>query len=590
MTKRWIGCFLLVALAGWALYPAAHANKVGGNLGTKVADFTLADVRTGRAVALADFKDKKAVAVVFVGTQCPINNAFLPRLVELHKQFSAKGVQVLAVNSNEQDTAAEAAFHAKEAGLPFPVLDDAKNAVADQFGAARTPEAFVLDAERVVRYRGRISDQFGIGYQRVKATREDLAEALAEVLAGKPVTVATTPVEGCKIGRAVAAKEGGEVTYTKHVARILQKNCQECHRPGQIGPFALLSYDDAKAWAETIEEVVTEGRMPPWYADPHFGKFANDRRLPPGDREALLAWIKQGMPKGDDKDLPEPAKFADGWTIGEPDAVITMPREFEVPAEMPPGGVEYKYFRVPTNFTEDKWVVRAQAKPGVASVVHHIIIFIVPPGQRFAPDRPGAVLCGTAPGDMPLRLEPGLAKKVPAGSQFVFQMHYTPNGTAAKDRSSVGLVFAKQPPERRVLTRPIDNRLFTTRLQSIPPGAENHQIESEYTFSEDGHVISFMPHMHLRGKDFRIEAIYPDGKTQTLLSIPRYYFGWQSVYRFAEPVKAPKGTKIHCVAHFDNSAKNPNNPDPTKRVYWGDQTWEEMMIGWMDYYFDKKAE
>jgi mono/diheme cytochrome c family protein len=491
----------------------------------------------------------------------------------------------LAINSNRQDTAERVAKHASEFALPFPVLKDDGTKVADQFGAQRTPEVFVLDGERTIRYQGRIDDQFGNLYKRSAPTRHDLVIALDEVLAGKPVSQPTTTVAGCLISRELRARAEGTVTYTKHVARILQNNCQECHRPGQIGPFALLTYDDANAWSETIREVVQEGRMPPWFADPNHSKFANDRRLAQDERETLLAWIEQGCPKGDDKDLPPAKQFVDGWTIGKPDLVFTMNEEFEVPAEAPKTGVPYKYFSVDTNFKEDRWVERAEARPGALSVVHHIVVFVAPPGQGFNPEKGGRVLVGTAPGDMPLILQPGQAKKVPAGSRFVFQMHYTPDGTARKDRSSVGIIFAKDLPQHQILTMPVLNPGL-----HIPPGDDNYEVESSFSFKDDAHIIGFMPHMHLRGKDFLYEVVYPDSKSETLLSVPRYNFNWQSAYRLAAPKAVPKGTKLHCVAHFDNSTKNPNNPDPTTTVRWGDQTWEEMMIGWTDFYFDRPVQ
>jgi peroxiredoxin len=581
-------CALL--LAGLVALPVlARAGSPEGKVGKPASAFSLKDT-AGKEVSLADFKDKKAVVVIFVGTECPINNAYMPRLAALSNDYAAKDVQFLAINSNRQDTVQRVADHAQKNALPFPVLKDEGNVVADQFGARRTPEVFLLDSSGTIRYQGRIDDQFGIGYQRAKPTRRDLAEAIDEVLAGKVVAQPTTSVAGCLIGRVTEPKADGTVTFTKQIARILQKNCQECHRPGQIGPMPLLTYEDAAAWSATIREVIADNRMPPWYADPRYGHFSNDRRLAAEEREALLAWIDQGTPKGKDEDLPPPRQFVAGWRIGQPDLVFTMAEEFTVPAEAPKAGVPYKYFSVDTNFQEDRWVVRAEAKPGAPGVVHHIVVFIAPPGQPFRQDGSSRVLCGTAPGDMPLILPPGKAKKVPAGSRLVFQMHYTPNGSEQKDRSSVGLIFAKEPPERAVLTRPVSNPRFVTRRDSIPPGADNYQVEAEFTFPEDGHILSFMPHMHLRGKDFLIEVTYPDGKTETVLSVPRYNFGWQSSYRYATAVPMPKGSKVHCIAHFDNSDKNPNNPDPTQRVYWGDQTWEEMMIGWMDFVYDRKPE
>jgi peroxiredoxin len=535
-------------------------------------------------VSLADFRERQAVVVVFVGTECPISNAFLPRLAELHQEYGPRGVQFVAVNSNTQDTPERIVAHDRQQPLPFPLLKDPGNHVADAFEARRMAEAFVLDAGGTIRYRGRIDDQYGVGYQRPKATHRDLVDALEAVLAGKPVLQPLTPSAGCRIGRVLPPKSGGAVTFNKQVVRILQKNCQECHRPGQIGPMSLLGYDDARDWADTIREVLEDGRMPPWYADPRYGHFANDRRLPPEERDLLLQWLDQGCPKGDDRDLPPPRDFVTGWGIAKPDLVVRMGEEFAVPAAAPRRGIPYTYFTVDPHFTEDRWVVEAEAKADAADVVHHIIVFILPPGRRFNPDNPGnLVLCGMAPGDTALHLPAGTAKKIPAGSKLIFQMHYTPNGRARKDRSSVGIVFAKEPPRYETKTVPVLNFLFR-----IPPEADNYEVESRRAFKEDTLVLGFMPHMHLRGKDFTYEAIHPDGKKETLLSVPKWNFNWQSVFRAAKPVELPKGTKLHCTAHYDNSGKNPHNPDATKKVTWGDQTWEEMMVGWIDYFVDSE--
>jgi peroxiredoxin len=577
----------LLALAGGQLLAEGAGDA---SLGKKIADFALSDPRDQRRVSLGELKEKKAIVVIFLGTECPVNNAFLPTLAALHKEYAGKGAEFLAINSNVQDTLERTANHAKKNAIPFPVLKDAGNKIADQFGVRRTPEAFVLDSSHTIVYHGRIDDQFGVGYQRPKPTRRDLAVAIDEVLSGKKVTLASTEVSGCILGRAGELKADGAVTYSKQISRLVQKNCQECHRPNHIGPMALLTYDDVAAWSGMIREVVSDKRMPPWHADPRFGHFANNRSLPKEDRDMLLAWIDQGCPKGDKKDLPEPRQFVEGWRIGQPDMVVSMPSEFTVPATVSGNGVPYKYFTVDPGFKEDRWIERAEAKAGAADVVHHIIVFISPPGEKPMPGGAGAgrrgmrLLVGTAPGDMPLILEPGQAKKVPAGSSLIFQMHYTPNGKEQKDKSCVGLVFAKEPPRYQVLTVGVSNQ----RL-SIPAGADAHPVESEFTLPEDGHLISFMPHMHLRGKDFLYELVGPDGKKETLLSIPRYDFNWQSVYRIATPVAFAKGSKVHCLAHFDNSENNLNNPDPKKLVTWGDQTWEEMMIGWIDFYFDKPA-
>ena len=585
------------ACAAVLLFACGAAVPFVGGVGTKSTPparpseaFRLNDPREGTAVSLSDFKNRKAVVVVFLGIECPVNNAYLPVLVKLRTAYASKGVAFVGINSNCQDDPGRVAAHARANKLPFPVLKDPDNAVADRFGARRTPEAFVLDPLGRVLYQGRVDDQFGVGYARAgKPTRRDLALALDEMLAGKPVSIPATPVAGCLIARRTPPRKDGTVTYANQVRRVLQAHCQECHRPGQAAPMPLLTYEDALAWANTIREVIAERRMPPWYADPHFGRWSNDRSLKPEERDALLAWVDGGCPKGDYGDLPAPRKFKEGWHIGEPDVVFTMPRAFHVPAEAPAGGVPYQYFSVDTHFKEDRWVVRAEAKPGTPGVVHHVLVYLASESEPFDLEGPGNILCGTAPGDTPLELPPGCAKKVPAGARIVFQMHYTPNGTACNDRSSVGLLFARTPPKHRVLTKPVYPVDFITHLDSIPAGAANYQIGSGYTFPEDVHVLALMPHMHLRGKDFTFEARRPGCKPETLLSVPRYNFNWQIGYVCAKPLAMPRGTRLRCVAHYDNSARNPANPDPTRTVTWGDQTWEEMMIGWVDYYCDARS-
>jgi peroxiredoxin len=549
-------------------------------LGTKINDFSLQD-SAGRSWSLADEPAKKAVVIFFLGTECPINNAYQPRLVEIYKEYERKGARFLAINSNSQDTVERVAAHAKKHGLPFPVLKDSDQVIADRFGARRTPEAFVLDGELRVRYQGRIDDQFGIGYSRPRATSHFLAEAIDEVLAGKTVSRPLTAVEGCLIARQVTPKTEATITYTKHVARILQNRCQECHRPKQIGPMSLLSYANAAAWSETIREVLRDERMPPWHADPRYGHFQNDRRLSKEDKETLLAWIDQGCPKGKPEDLPAPRQFADDWRIGKPDAVFTMDREFMVPAQAPARGVPYQHFVVPTHFEEDRWIQAAEARPGNHAVVHHIIVFVTEAGKRPGnrEDRIGnGFLVGEAPGDMPAVFEPGMAKRLPKGGVLVFQMHYTPNGVEQTDRSSVGLIFAKEAPKYEVRTRAISTNRF-----AIPPGDGNYKVVSASTFQRDALLLSFMPHMHLRGKSFQYRLITPDGKEEVLMAVPRYDFSWQSNYRLDKRITMPAGSRIECTAYFDNSAGNRNNPDPSKEVRWGDQTWQEMMIGFVDY-------
>jgi peroxiredoxin len=557
------------------------ASKASERVGYTVGEFSLPDT-SGKTHALSDAKGKKAVVVLFLGTQCPINNAYLPRLGEMAQRYSPKGVLFLAINANHHDTPRQVAEHARKHRIPFPVLKDTGNKVADQFRAERTPEAFLLDPSGKVLYRGRIDDQFGYRHRREAPTKTELTDAIDDVLAGKAVRVPFTEVEGCFIARVVKPKEQGTVTFARDIAPLLQKNCQECHRPGQIGPMPLLTYEDAVDWSATIREVVTDGRMPPWYADPKHGAFVNDRRLSREERDRLLAWIDGGLAKGDDRDLPPARKFPEGWRIGKPDVVLEMPVEYTVPPKTERKSIRYQYFVVPTNFKEDVWVQAAEARPGNRKVVHHIIVYVRNPGQgRSRLDGIGSgFLAPYAPGDMPSIFPEGSAKKIAKGATLIFQMHYTPVGTEEKDRSSVGLIFSKKPPKYEVRTRSIDNRWLL-----IPPGAANHRVLSSTVLRQDALLLSLLPHMHLRGKSFEYRAVFPDGKEQVLLKVPAYDFNWQTVYRLKEPLPLPAGTRINCTAYFDNSEKNRNNPDPKKWVRWGDQTWEEMMIGFIDYVY-----
>ncbi len=580
----WFAVALMVLSLPWSPMIASAMEWTSVSMENGDAGFN--DIRkipltqvSGKPVVLADFLDKKALVVVFIGTQCPVNNAYMRTLQNLHEEFAKQGVQFVAINSNAHDSSENIAEHAKKHRLPFPVLRDPQQAAADGFKAERTPEAFLLNNKGEVKYRGRIDDQFGVGFQRPQPIRSDLSQALQEFLADKPVSIVRTQAAGCLIGRTRKTHGETTITYTSQIARLFQKRCHECHRAGQVGPFSLENYDSAKGWAEMIREVVTEERMPPWHADAPHGKFSNDRRLPREERETLLAWISQGCPKGDNKDLPPPKQYVEGWTIGKPDLVLTMENAFVVPAKAPKGGIPYQHIVVPTHFTEDMWVQAAQARPGNPAVVHHILAFLQDAGKPLG-IQDDDVLVGHAPGDLPLVLPPGIAMKIPKGSKLLLQMHYTANGVEQSDRSSVGLIFAKKPPEHVAHTRTVNNLKFV-----IPPGAANQQVRSAYAFPKEAMILSFMPHMHLRGKSFQYKVVYPDGHAEIALSVPRYDFNWQSTYRLTNPLRVPAGTRIECTGTFDNSTNNPNNPDPTKEVRWGDQTWEEMMGGLLDYYF-----
>jgi hypothetical protein len=401
----------------------------------------------------------------------------------------------------------------------------------------------------------------------------------------------------------VAFAADAPVTFNKDVLPILQRECQTCHRPGEIGPMPLLTYQGTRPWAKAIKSAVLSRKMPPWFADPAHGQFANDRSLSPADLKILVDWADAGAPEGDAKDRPAPVRWVDGWNIPQPDLVVQMPVEYQVPAS---GTVEYTYIIVPTGFKEDKWVQAMEVRPSNRAVVHHANIYIrrpgspwlrrYPAGVAFVPDEQknsstaGAPLldenvAGFTPGKQTVILTPGEAKLIPAGSDIVFQIHYTPNGKAVKDRTSIGFVFAKTPPEKRVARIYAANTTFT-----IPPGATDYRVEASVTLQAESLLVSLKPHMHLRGKSMEFRAVYPTGEKEILLSVPRYDFNWQLEFIMAQPKVLPKGTRLEVTAAFDNSMNNPYNPDPAKEVRWGDQTWQEMAIGYFEVGFSPKLD
>lgn len=585
--NRWGGRPLvalgLAALAlGLGNVARGEALDDGGRLGRAIADFELRDAG-GKPLRLADLQAAPVVVVAFLGTECPLARLYGPRLAELAQELAPRGVAFVGIDSNQQDSLQEIASFVRTSEISFPVLKDVGNEVADQFSAVRTPEVFVLDRERKIRYWGRIDDQYGydagVGYQRPQATNRDLVNAVEDLLAGREVALAVTRAPGCHIGRVRNPASESAVTYSREIAPILQARCVECHRPGEVGPFTLTNYDEVVGWGEMIREVVNNGRMPPWGASPEHGTFKNDPRLTAAEKELIAAWVDAGCPEGNPADLPPPREFVQGWNIGEPDQVVYMGEEpFTIPAE---GAVDYQYYEVDPGFTEDVWIESAEARPGNRSVVHHIIVFIKPPGSppghQMMSLGPNSLMAGYAPGSIPSYSYPGMARLVKAGSKLLFQMHYTPNGKEQQDRSYLGIKFAK--PED--VQHDVRSGFAINVNLEIPPGESDYVATARKKFRHDTWLLGMMPHMHVRGKTFRYEVQYPDGNKEILLDVPRYDFNWQLSYIFPEPKLLPKGTQLLCTASYDNSAENLANPDPTIEVRWGDQTWEEMMIGWI---------
>ena len=388
------------------------------------------------------------------------------------------------------------------------------------------------------------------------------------------------------LAHALSASSGSDrgepVNYARDVAPILQRRCQACHRPGQVGPFSLLSYDEARGHAKMIVQVVEQGVMPPWNADKRFdGVFANQRSLTDGEKKTIASWIAAGMPRGNPSEDPAPRTWPEGWSIGKPDVVFTPDSDFLTKQPLPAEGyvvpregvVEYQYFTVQTNFPEDRWVKAYEVKAGSPDVVHHVLASLQTPSGQLDEK---SFLATYVPGDTPSIYPPGYAKRLPAGATLIFQVHYTPNGKERRDRPQLAVIFADEAPQFVVQSNTVMNRSF-----EIPAGAADHEVRASQVFHTEVGLLSLFPHMHTRGKDFRVVAHYPDGEEQELL-FAHYDFNWQESYLLPDPILLPPGTELECIGHYDNSAANPNNPDPKAAVHWGDQTFEEMFVGFLE--------
>jgi hypothetical protein len=375
----------------------------------------------------------------------------------------------------------------------------------------------------------------------------------------------------------------GTPTFTKDVAPIFYKSCIECHRATMFAPMSLTSYEDARPWLRSIKQRVSARTMPPWGSDMPHGVFRNDPRLSDKEVDTIVSWIDGGAPKGDLKDMPKLPEFVEGWTIGKPDAVFAMTEDFRIPAT---GAVEYQYIRIPVNLPEDRWFKAIEIKPGARAQVHHVIAFTQPSDE---PIRPGGALGptnigGVTPNKPGVVFDPGVARLIRAHHDIILQMHYTTNGKEAIDRTQLGIIFASEPPKKIAGGGMVLQPRFV-----IPAGDGNAEVRGVTNIKQDTLLTNLTPHMHVRGKDMKYTAFYPDGTSEVLLNVPRYDFNWQITYELAQPKLLPKGTSVEVVAHYDNSTGNKYNPDPTKDVKWGDQTWEEMMIGFWGTIVDSPA-
>ncbi len=554
-------------------------------VGRRVSDLAFTDLNgtTGR---LSDYAGAKALVIAFTGTGCPLARKYTPTLARLEREYAGRGVAFLFVNPAAADVSADIRAAIAEHGLRGRYVHDRDGGLARALRVRTTTEMFVIDQARTVVFRGAVDDQHGLGYSLEAPRHRFLADALDAVLAGGTPRVAATDAPGCALELDPTLASAGTATtptYHGRISRIIQANCVECHRPGGVGPFSLLTYDDVASRAGMIRRQVSRGAMPPWFAAPppagELSHWRNDRSLSAEDKADLLAWLEQGRPLGDPAEGPLPRTFAEGWIIGKPDLVLELPRAVEIKSD---GVMPYQVLRVETRFTEDRWISGYELQPTAREVVHHIIVRVHAKGAarngRGESERDG-FFGAYVPGNSYALFPPGFAKRIPAGATITFQMHYTPNGRATTDRTRLGLIFSPRPPQHVIEVFGLAN----PRLK-IPPGANNHAETASVTLPSDATILGFMPHMHLRGKAARYEVTLPDGARRLLLDVPRYDFNWQLPYYFAEPPTLPRGSRLVYTAWYDNSPANPANPDAAREVRWGEQTFDEMMLGYVEYY------
>jgi mono/diheme cytochrome c family protein/Ca2+-binding EF-hand superfamily protein len=567
----------------------AAALKPGDvGIGRMIADVAFTDL-AGRAHTLGAVAGKRGMVIAMTSATCPVSKRYLPSLARLERELAAQGLALLLVNPFASETTDDIKAQIAPHAFAAPYVHDRTKSLTAALAARTTTEVFLLDARRTLLYRGAIDDQYGLTYNLDAPRHRYLADAVNALVAGQRPRLEATGAPGCELDLADAtASTATPVTYHRDVARILQQNCASCHHDGGIAPFALTDLAEVRDRARAIRRVVSNGNMPPWFAAPPPAgashPWANDRSLSERDRSDLLAWLASAdRPLGDPADAPAARTFPREWSIGEPNLVVPLSRAYDIQAT---GFMPYQFDVVETRLAEDKWVAAFEVLPTSRDVVHHVIINVHEKGADARGRDEGATGYWAAyvPGNGAHTYPEGFARKLPAGARVSFQIHYTPSGKATQDRLRLGLVFAKSPPRYEVRTLPLAKRDLR-----IPPGAAAHVESVSRPVPFDLPVLSFMAHMHVRGKAFKYELIPADGATETLLDIPRYDFNWQLRYDLKQPKLIPRGSSLRVTAVYDNSADNPANPDPTKLVKWGPQTVDEMMIGYLEYFTPLRA-
>jgi peroxiredoxin/mono/diheme cytochrome c family protein len=601
LSATWLRYPLLLALLACLLAGAPgdrHDSPLGDGADGAVGDVAFRDA-AGRRFALRDLKGRKAVVVVFLSFECPVSTGYAPALAELSAAYRDRGVAFVGVSEGDE-SAKRVEQLAHEFGLPFPVFRDERGA-AEALRAKITPEAVLLDGDLIPRYRGRIDERYAARLKpNARVGRQDLREALDELLAGRSVSEPETQAIGCAIPRRQSAPPGaGAVTYHRDVLPILQAHCQECHRPGEVAPFALTTYRQAVNWADDLKEYTQSRKMPPWKAVDGL-PMHGERRMTDGEIATLAAWVDGGMVEGDPATAPPPRRFPDGWRLGEPDLVLTMGDDFTLGAS---GTDLYRCFVLPTHLADDHDVIAVEVRPGNRRVVHHAVLFVdttgrarqleadnrgknqgkdddgpgysVPMAASFLPGfLPDGGMGGWTPGTTIRPLSDGAACRLPRGADVVMQLHYHRDGRTEKDRTSVGLYFATGAPRR-----PVQGMSVPAQFLYIPAGADRYRVSGSVTLREDCRLHAISPHMHLLGREIKVTMTPPGGQPRTLVAVKDWDFNWQDVYFFKEAVEASAGTRFDVEAIYDNSAANPNNPNsPPKTVMFGLQSTDEMCV------------
>ncbi len=564
-------------------------------VGELVADTKFTDLN-GQAHTISELASAHRMTVIaMTSTSCPLSKKYLPTLVELSKEH-ADDVAWVIVNPVKTDNDAAMQSAANQLGDHVLYVHDPAEEFAKHVGALTTTDVIVLDRSRTIVYHGAIDDQYGFGYSIEAPRHRYLADALTAIKAGRTPLAVATEAPGCTLRRRTESALDNNITYHNRVSRIIQQNCGNCHREGGVAPFALTTLEDVQSHAGMIEQVVEQGLMPPWFASDALvdktlvesatdknvevlSPWINDCSLGENEKRDLLTWLAGEMPAGDAADAPQSLSFESDWEIGTPDAVFQFAQPQEIKAT---GVMPYQNVEVPTGLDDDKWVQAIEVKPGNRSVVHHVLVFVQGEGKEHR-ERDG--FWGIyVPGNSSLFYPDGFAKRLPKGAKLHFQMHYTPNGTATTDRTSIGIVYAKQPPQHEVQVTGI----FNSKIR-IPAGAENHSEIATLPIPADARVLGFLPHMHLRGKAARYELVRSGGDIETLLDVPNYDFNWQLLYRYRDPLLVERGDTIRFTSWYDNSVNNPANPDPTKTVGWGSQTYDEMQVGYVEFYMPNEV-